>query len=96
LRSHTITSISGARLRRRSDPPSSARSVLRRLLDVGRPEASLVVDRFEYDPSWHKPGMDYWITFDVGLFAEAGLRKLEDYLLVHAAFAREWPDKEAS
>jgi hypothetical protein len=55
-----------------------------------------VVDRFEYDPSWHKPGMDYWITFDVGLFAEAGLRKLEDYLLVHAAFAREWPDKEAS
>jgi hypothetical protein len=55
-----------------------------------------VVDRFDYDPSWHKPGMDYWITFDVGLFAEAGLRKLEDYLLVHAAFAREWPDKEAS
>jgi hypothetical protein len=51
-----------------------------------------VVDRFEYDPSWHKPGMDYWITFDIGLFAEAGLRRLEDYLLVHAAFALEWPD----
>jgi hypothetical protein len=47
---------------------------------------------FNLDPSWHKDGMDYVITFDVGLFAEAGIRKLEDYLLVHAAFAREWPD----
>jgi hypothetical protein len=52
----------------------------------------VVNDGFEYDPSWHKPGMDYWITFDIGLFAEAGLRRLEDYLLVHAAFALEWPD----
>jgi hypothetical protein len=24
----------------------------------------------------------------------AGLRRLEDYLLVHAAFAREWPEGE--
>jgi hypothetical protein len=63
-------------------------------LDARRPEASLVVDRFEYDPSWHKPGMDYWITFDVGLFAEAGLRKLEDYLLVVAAFQAAYPDVE--
>jgi hypothetical protein len=62
-------------------------------LDACGQEASLVVnDGFEYDPSWHKPGMDYWITFDIGLFAEQGLRRLEDYLLVHAAFALEWPD----
>jgi hypothetical protein len=38
--------------------------------------------------------MDYWITFDVGLFAEAGLRKLEDYLLVVAAFQAAYPDVE--
>jgi hypothetical protein len=37
--------------------------------------------------------MDYFITFDIGLFAEAGIRRFEDYLLVHAAFAREWPEK---
>jgi hypothetical protein len=95
LRSLSISSISGVSLRLKTSE-TVARSVLRRLLDARRPKASLVVDRFDYDPSWHKPGMDYWITFDVGLFAEAGLRKLEDYLLVHAAFAREWPDKEAS
>jgi hypothetical protein len=93
LRSLSISSISGVSLRLKTSE-TVARSVLRRLLDVGRPEASLVVDRFEYDPSWHKPGMDYWITFDVGLFAEAGLRKLEDYLLVVAAFQAAYPDVE--
>jgi hypothetical protein len=48
----------------------------------------------DWDPGWHKDGMDYWITFDVGLFAAEGLRRLEDYLLIHAAFAAEWPEKE--
>jgi hypothetical protein len=47
---------------------------------------------FELDPSWHKDGMEYGITFDIGLFAEAGLRRMEDYLLIHAAFALEWPE----
>jgi hypothetical protein len=47
---------------------------------------------FDYDPSWHKPGMDYVIAFTVEAFAAQGIRRLEDYLLVHAAFAREWPD----
>jgi hypothetical protein len=36
--------------------------------------------------------MEYGITFDIGLFAEAGLRRMEDYLLIHAAFALEWPE----
>jgi hypothetical protein len=32
---------------------------------------------------------------DAGWVAH-GFRRLEDYLLVHAAFAREWPEKETS
>jgi hypothetical protein len=48
----------------------------------------------DWDPGWHKDGMDYWITFDVSLFAAEGLRRLEDYLLIHAAFTAEWPEKE--
>jgi hypothetical protein len=50
-----------------------------------------VVDRrpIEYVQAWLDMGLDAaWI--------ELGLRKLEDYLLVHAAFSLEWPENDKS
>jgi hypothetical protein len=58
------------------------------VVDDSLREAALVVD----------PDMAY-IELDLDPLEDAGwvahgFRRLEDYLLVYAAFAREWPEKE--
>jgi hypothetical protein len=70
------------------------RSWLRSVLGCDGSPASLVVRMFEFDSSWHRDGMDYVIAFTEEAFAAEGIRKLEDFLLIHAAFAREWPENE--
>jgi hypothetical protein len=39
--------------------------------------------------------IDLWLTLGFeAAWVEQGLRRLEDYLLVHAAFQAEYPDNE--
>jgi hypothetical protein len=37
-------------------------------------------------------GMEYLIAFDIDAWIEQGIRQLEDFLLVHAAFQAQYPD----
>jgi hypothetical protein len=50
----------------------------------------VVDDRdIEYVQAWLDMGLDAaWIAL--------GIARLEDYLLVHLAFAREWPENDKS